>query len=379
MIVYSYFMKMVFANKGIIFAYIIIFLVLAMMNSSSESRNTSFVETKLNIGVIDHSGSELSRSMNEYLIKKNHIIPIIDEESYIKEQIFLEVIDAVVIIPENFDELVRKKKEFMTIYYDNRKIEALQIQQQINKFLTFANVVDEDDYFDIGTLNKALEKEAKVTIIDAGSKVKSIGVNQWFKYYYNFTAYVIIAIYIAVIGFVMNNFAKENIERRIKISSKKALNFNVQIYLGQLTIAAIITMVFILGSFVLKGKYMDEIYMTKYVVNLVVFSFSILGLTFFLNNITNSKFAKNGLSTVLSLGTSFISGVMVPQELLSDNVLSIAKFFPTYYFVRINNADINQLTEVKEEFLMQILFAIVFFLLGLYVYRIKQGKKLSIN
>ena len=74
----------------------------------------------------------------------------------------------------------------------------------------------------------------------------------------------------------------------------------------------------------------------------------------------------NGISTVLSLGTSFISGVMVPQELLGDRVLTIAKFFPTYYFVRINDMGPISLLDVRFEILMQILFGIAFLLMGLY-------------
>ena len=80
----------------------------------------------------------------------------------------------------------------------------------------------------------------------------------------------------------------------------------------------------------------------------------------------------NGLSTVASLGTAFISGVMVPQEFLGEKVLTIAKFFPTYYFVRINETKINSLGDIRYELLMQVLFGIVFLSLGLYFGKIRQ-------
>ena len=78
------------------------------------------------------------------------------------------------------------------------------------------------------------------------------------------------------------------------------------------------------------------------------------------------------MSTVLSLGTSFISGVMVPQEVLGENVLKIAKFFPTYYFVKINEMTVNSFLDMKYEISMQLLFAIVFLLMGLYFNKVKQ-------
>lgn len=78
------------------------------------------------------------------------------------------------------------------------------------------------------------------------------------------------------------------------------------------------------------------------------------------------------MSTVLSLGTSFMSGVMVPQEVLGENVLKIAKFFPTYYFVKINEMTVNSFLDMKYEISMQLLFAIVFLLMGLYFNKVKQ-------
>ena len=164
----------------------------------------------------------------------------------------------------------------------------------------------------------------------------------------------------------MTDFKDEYIQSRTKISSKKFLQFNKEMYLGQLVIASMITLIFILGSIALKGKYIGEVNFGKYVLNIVVFSFSALCLTFLINNVTRNKFVINALSTVLSLGTSFISGVMVPQQYLSEKVLTIAKFFPTYYFVRINEMTVNSFSDMRFGISMQLLFAVVFLLMGLY-------------
>jgi len=170
----------------------------------------------------------------------------------------------------------------------------------------------------------------------------------------------------------MTEFNSKNIQDRMKISPKKFLNFNIEIYLGQLTIGILITGIFILGSIVLKGKHIPEVDFIKYVVNISIFSFAILCFTFLINNVTTSRFVINGISTVTSLGTAFISGVLVPQELLGAKVLGIAKFFPTYYFVKINETNIKSLLDVKYEISMQFLFAMAFLLMGLYFSKIQQ-------
>lgn len=373
MIVYKYFIKIALKNKSIIILYTLIFLILALINGSNiKQEETTFTETRLNIGIINNSNSELSKNLTKYLEKKNNVVDTVNDEVYIKEQIFLEVTDVVIIIPEDFDEKVFNKENSIKLYNDDRKIQSKQIENQINKFLIFANATSEKGKFDIEAVNSALKEEAKVELLKADNKVKDYGANEWFKFYFNFTSYVIIATYIAVIGLVMSDFNEEKIENRRKISSKKFLKFNKEIYLGQLTIASILTFTFILGSVVIKGRYIGEVDFVKYFINVIIFSFSILCLTFLINNITNDKFIITGLSTVLSLGVSFISGVMVPQELLGEKALMIAKFFPSYYFIKINEMKVSSFFDMKYEIFMQLLFAMTFLLIGLYFNKLKE-------
>ena len=366
MTVYKYFLKIAYKNKTIALIYIAVFLILAVINSNNAiEREKGFVESRLNIGIIDYCNSERSTSLGDYLKKKNNIVEVNGEEEYIKEIIFLEIADAVVIIPENFDEKVINREESINIYMDNRKIESIQIQNQINKFLSFANITYENGEFALYDVNNALDETVEVNMVKDNNFRDSKAVIR-VKYIFNFIGYITLAIYIAVIGFVMNDFRKDNISQRMKTSSKKFLKFNKEMYLGHLSVAGIITSVLIIASIILIRDYIGEIYFTKYVVNLIVFSISVLCLTFLINNITKNKYIVNAISTVLSLGMSFVSGVIVPQEALSKNALVLAKFFPMYYFVRVNNMEVNSILEIGNGLLMQLLFAVVFLLIGIY-------------
>lgn len=372
MTVYKYFIKIALKNKGVILSYTIIFFILSVINGGiNAQKETAFIETKLDIGIVDNSNGELSKSLIDYLGKKNNIIDMKSDKKYIEEQIFLQIADAVIVIPKDLEEKVINKEESIELYKDNRKIESYQIRNQINKFISFANATYENGKFDLSNVNDALNESINVNLAKSNNNINQ-KINIWFKFYFNFTSYIILAIYISAIGFVMTDFIDKEVETRRKISSIKFLKFNKEIYLGQLTIASFLTLIFILGSIVLKGKYIGEVDFSKYVINTIVFSFSALCLVFLINNATNNKFVISGISTVLSLGTSFISGVMVPQEFLGEKVLTIAKFFPTYYFVKINETDISSLLDVKYEIFMQLLFAMAFLLVGLYFSKVRQ-------
>ena len=365
MTVFKYSLKIAIKNRWIIIMYVTIFFVMTVLNSNDAmKREESFVESRLNIGIIDNCNSELSNSLKDYLKDENNIVDTMEDEDYIKEQIFLEMADAVIIIPDDFDEKVINREESVLIYKDDRKPQSIQIENQINKFLAFANITYENGNFALKDVAEALNESVEVHVLPSG-EIEGSGINTWFKFYFNFTGYVTIALYIAVIGVVMSDFRDENIDSRRRISSKRFLEFNREIYLGQLTLASAVTITFIIASIIFMRENIWNVYFLKYVVNLIVFSFSILCLTFLINNITRNKHAITALSTVLSLGTSFISGVMVPQEILGDKVLAVAKFFPTYYFVRVNESMINSLSDIGFDIFMQLLFAVAFLLIGL--------------
>ena len=370
MTVYKYFMKVALKHKFIILGYSTLFLLVAIINGTiAGTEELEFMETDLNIGIIDNMDSELSRGLVGYLEENNNIEDIIEDEGYIREQIFLQALDGAIIIPRDFDEKVINKEEAIELYKDDRRIGAYYLEQQVEKYLIFANATYEDNTFDMDSLKSALNKKANIELIETKKGLKNSRMDIWFKNYYNYTSYIIIAVYIAVIGMVMIEFRDKRLEDRMRISSKKNLSLNREIYLGQVSLGIGITSIFILGSLVLKGRYIGEVEFSKYMINIAVFSFAILCFTFLINNLTRSRFTINGISTVVSLGTSFISGVLVPQEFLGERALSIAKFFPTYYFVSINERSIGSFGDIRYELLMQMMFGIVFLLMGLYFAR----------
>ena len=96
------------------------------------------MKLKLNIGIIDNSNSPLSNSLKDYLESKNNIIDVSPEEEIIRGADFLQIVDAVVVIPEEFEE-GSKQGKVIEVYRDDRKAESIQIEHQIEKFLLFAN------------------------------------------------------------------------------------------------------------------------------------------------------------------------------------------------------------------------------------------------
>lgn len=82
------------------------------------------------------------------------------------------------------------------------------IQNQINKFLLFANATYENGKYNLADVDLALKENINVKLID-NNTAKNISINEWFRNYFNFTSYVIIGMYISIIGLVMADFTDE--------------------------------------------------------------------------------------------------------------------------------------------------------------------------
>ena len=81
--------------------------ILSIINSSNSTQGeASFIETKLDIGIVDNSNSQLSNGLKERNIweDKNNIVEgwARGEEAY-KGADFLEIADAIIVIPEDFE------------------------------------------------------------------------------------------------------------------------------------------------------------------------------------------------------------------------------------------------------------------------------------
>ena len=127
------------------------------------------------------------------------------------------------------------------------------------------------------------------------------------------------------------------------------------------------------------GKSLYNVSAFYYAINTVVYTLVCVSISFLVGNLTRSRGAQAAIVNVLSLGLSFISGVFVPQFMLGETVLNIAKFTPTYWYVHanllINDADTSSgfaIQFMSRELGMQCVFIIALFALSAVLIRKKR-------
>ena len=88
----------------------------------------------------------------------------------------------------------------------------------------------------------------------------------------------------------------------------------------------------------------------------------------------------NMVANLLGLGMAFLGGVFVPQNMLSAQVLMVGRFFPTYWYIRINNMLAGFSTEAYDSKVywmaigIELLFAVAAFTLVPVVTKMNRQK-----
>lgn len=358
--------------------YIFIFVILLFLSTSGniDRQGTIFEPTKSIVGLIKNSDDEVADAVEEYLRDylgedaKLDLLP--DDLDSAKELIFMGNYDAIVRIPENSKALFEKDEPTVQVIFNPMGFEGHIIDNRMKVFLTIYRATEKNGQYDMERTKKILKKEANVEFLKTEQTPEHELQRLWVKTFFNTSGYILMAIYISLIGMSMSSFNEPKTKNRIAMSSKDDTIMQMEIYMAQLLMGALITALFVGICFAFKGSQLFEHQIGKYIINLVVYSIVVMALTFLLNNITNNRHAKNVLSTVLSLGVAFISGVFLPQSFLSAKVLAVAKCFPLYYFIIINETANPEASFMIRNLGIQILFGILFFVMGLYFARKKR-------
>lgn len=357
MIVFNNYFKVLKKYSSMIITYTIIFVAFAVFATNANSTNTtdSFTSTKTNVAIINRDQETvLIKSFENYLGDNAKIKELKDDEESLRDALFYREVDYILIIPKNFTE------DFMTS--KNPKIDTMNIpdsygmkytEMLLNKFLNIANVyvasgMDQTEIAE--NIKIDLKESANIVLSENADMDTSVTIN----YFFNFFNYTFLMICVYVVGMVINSYKNTNIKRRNLVSSFSYKKVNTQLFLGSFCLTLVVWLIYIIISLILYPDSMLTNYGLLLIINSFVFSITVLAIGFFIGNVVKSREATDGIANVLSLGSSFICGAFVPQEFLGTTVLSIAKFLPSYWFIK-NNNDIVAITSYNFSSLQPIL------------------------
>ena len=371
MTVFKNYFKIAKSYLFTIILYIGIFLgisvIMSVASNSSESNMYSSL-AKPKIGIINNDGKSIfTDTFIKYLGEKASVKDIDNDSSTIKDAIFYRKLDYVVIIPKGY--------AFSFINLNNPKLETYELEGSysaiypkllVEQYLKFSKLYAESGFGVNDIANNTIEDlKQEVEIKTTEKKIAEVNM---LSSKFNYLNYSFLAILLLIISLITNKFKKENLKRRNLASPKSYLRINFELFLGNLVLTIIVWIIFMLIMIIMHKNQMFSIQGLLYAINSFVFAITALALSFFIGNVVKDEEAAGSLANVVSLGTSFICGAFVPQILLGDFVLTIAKLFPSYYFI-LNNELIGKTNSISWVTFSPILFnLIIVFVFGVCYY-----------
>lgn len=362
MIVFKNYFKIISKHLGQILLYFVIFLsVMLVFVKSGSATSAEYRSVKPNLVVYDDSKTTLSKGLVKYLDKNFSIKDI--PERLVEDELFYGGIQAVIRIPKSFD------KDQKIIYKSSPKSTAGElVKQRVNSFIntldSYKGLALSDEDRVKNTLGD-MDKKAKISIAGKASK----DGNYHSESYFNFLNYVIMAQLILVISLVMTTYKREMIYKRNAISPLSQTKINSNLIMGHLLMGLIVWSSYMILFIIFWPKAIG-LKSTKYMmINTLVFTTTVVALAMLISKLVTSRNALSGIMNVVALGSSFISGAMVPQAFLSETTLSISKILPSYYFITNNNKLVEdpRFSTMSTNLLVMLGFTLLFALISHYI------------
>lgn len=375
MTIFKTYWKIVKKNIGIIILYTVMLLVFGTMNLKANKNSFEFISSKPDIIIVNNSSGIITDNLISYL-KTNANVKNITDENDIDDAVFFRDANYVIYIPKEFENKIENGKEFNIDIKTNNSYDSYIASELLNKYLdVFSKYMNlyNDKILAIQKLDNTLNKKADVVIENKTS------LNSKTSLFYNFSSYSIMAIVIYIICLVLSSFNDEKISKRTSVSGMNYKTFNNYLYISSFTFTFIIFIVYLILSFLILKSSILNINGILYSLNMFIFFIVSFTMAILISNLVKSKGAISGVVNVISLGSAFLCGAFIPVKYMPSFALKIAHIFPTFYFIDNNeyiaslqNFDKSSYEFVLKNFIIMIIFVMIFLILNSLVTRFKR-------
>lgn len=341
--VYKTFLKIAKSNCVNAAVYFVIFLgIMIALSNVTSGENGRFSATSLDICVMDEDNSSASKALCDYISHRHNIVELSStEEEVIQDQLYYGGIYYALTIPKGFEKQLLAGEQKNLVQSTKRKDSASGyfLDEQLDQYMQTLSAYLTGGY----DLDTAIQKTA--TAFDNLPQVKEIQFEEEEKkgqgsvfYFFQFIPYFLIMVLFVGLVRILNVYHEKDLENRINCSALSVGWKNFQISLGCITYSIIVWILLIVASVGIYG--VDAIFSTNGLYcmgNSLVCLLVSIALALVVSIFSPNANEQNMIANVMGLGMSFLCGVFVEQSMLSGTVTSIARFLPTYWYVRTND------------------------------------------
>lgn len=374
MTVFKTFFKIAWKYTGTLIMYTAIFISIALIIASTSKDSTveSYTGATVKISVFDEDHSELSKGFTSYLDMQHELVTLENDLDAIRDALYIRKTEYIITIPKGFEEsvLAGTAEHTLEVYKLPGSITAQFVDLSIDTFLSTYKAYLAGGF----TGTEAYSKTLKT--IDSQSEVafynqETPNTLPDIHYFYKYLLYILISITILCIGPMLILFNDSKIRDRVNCSKLSSLQKNLSLLCASSIYTLALVLLYFIVSVVLYPTDVTADTILLRLLNLVVQAFVCLAFTFLFSLLTKKVPLLNIYSNIFGLGSSFLCGIFVPRELLSDTVSSLGRFLPAYWYVNVETALCDLSAEaystISTGYLVQLLYGVAVLVIALVI------------
>lgn len=374
MTVFKTFFKIGKKYSANLIMYTIIFLIIALIigNLDQQASIESYSNTAVRVSVFDEDNSELSKGLTSYLDMQHELVSIENNLDAIRDALYVRKSEYVITIPQGFEEsvLAGSQANTLEVYKIPGSVTARFVDMSIDTFLNTYHAYLAGGFTGAEAYEKTLQtidSHSEVSFYNREVVSKTFGIH----FFYVYLPYIMISVIILSIGPMLIGFHRTHMKDRINCSKVSVLSQNIALFSASSIYTLAIVLLYFVVSILLNPTEAAADTTLLRLLNVIVQAFVCLAFTFLFSLFTRKAAMLNIFSNVLGLGSSFLCGIFVPRELLSNTVANIGRFLPAYWYINVENAlcefSPKVYSTITTGYLVQVLYGVAVLVIALVI------------
>ncbi len=379
--------KIILRNGPALSVYLVIFLVMTYLIVGSGAGGTAqgFVQTRIPMLMRSNESSPILDGLKRELGRTADLVKLPSDEASALDALFFGRVTYLLDVPDGFSSAFRRG-EMLSLIRQSRPDEraSMYLDMAIQHFfrlvgLYHRNLTRLDDVQLVEAVERSLNQSAQIVLHESERTSRALPYAQT---YFNMMSYSLFSLLILGICSLMLVLNQRDVRMRNSCGSVSLRRLNGQLFLAGFSYSLLCWGVMSALCLVLLGNSLPSMNASLFLINGIVFTVWGAAAAFAIGHLTESRDALSGITTVVTLGTSFLGGAFVPQEFLGAGLLKFSQYLPTYWYVRANR-QIAEMSAFRMKdfgpFLnsmgMQLLFGLAFLSLALVAARSKRQER----
>lgn len=378
MIVFKTFMRLLRRTFYVGLSYILIFMVISILTVPKPEKGNKPQDYSwsgaVNYCLTDEDQSPASKAFAAYLADNFTEVSFNGTPQQKDDAILTGAISASITIKKDFESRIAHNEKAVSFMLDPRGTNGAWIESAIGQYLRMAYLqIGPDGHIDQQALNRILSVHSSLITPQKTQQNYDQLRDNWYQRYFMYMSYIMMVVTLLLFGNLMLPFKSGNVPTRSLVSGYPNHRFQLELIGGLAVMMAVVLVIFLSGAVIIGGKPSAVPNLGLLVLNMGVFALVSLTASYLLITILPNPGATSAIANVVPLGLSFISGVIVPQNLISSVPAAISKAFPMFYYVRVCEGSPSPTFDLG----IQLLFAAVYLLLALVVNRARKKESLG--